>query len=293
MSVNGPMARTLESLNLYCTAVLSPSAAPWNLDPKCVPMPWKSGKQILPSGRKLRLAIAKNHDGKVTAHPPIDRAITMTRKALEAAGHEVVDWANAADNSISKMINAAFLDFGGTAITPLLEAHSEPVFQAMAAYAAAAAAAKDVGTGLTPDKMRENNLAKWKLQKLYLDRWQAAGIDGIIAPVSPWAAPRLGVATKTKPEMHYTAFSSWVNVLDLSAASFPVTFADKMQDPRRPDFKPLSSLDQDIQEDYDPDFYDGAPVALQLIGERLQEEKVLEMVAVVRDCLNSVDGKIR
>lgn len=36
-----------------------------------------------------------------------------------------------------------------------------------------------------------------------------------------------------------------------------------------------------MQEEYDPEFYDGAPVSLQLYGKRLEEEKVVEMVEIV------------
>lgn len=41
-----------------------------------------------------------------------------------------------------------------------------------------------------------------------------------------------------------------------------------------------------MQADYDPAFYDGAPVSLQLYGKRLEEEKVLEMVEVIANLLN-------
>lgn len=44
-----------------------------------------------------------------------------------------------------------------------------------------------------------------------------------------------------------------------------------------------------IQADYDPDFYDGAPVSLQLLGKRMEEEKVLEMVRVVADLVKFRD----
>lgn len=50
-------------------------------------------------------------------------------------------------------------------------------------------------------------------------------------------------------------------------------------------FIPLNHLDGNIQADYDPAFYHGAPVSLQLVGRRLEEEKVLEMVEVVADLL--------
>jgi amidase len=50
-------------------------------------------------------------------------------------------------------------------------------------------------------------------------------------------------------------------------------------------FKALSDLDGKIQADYDPEFYHGAPVSLQLAGRRLEEEKVLEMVEMLSDLL--------
>lgn len=288
-SVNGPMARSLETIALYSSAVLSPAAAPWTLDPKCVPIPWKTHPQIQPPGRKLRLAMVGNNDGYVTPHPPVERALEVTRKAIEAAGHEVVAWDTSLHLEAYKAVGAAFLDYGGSAIIPLLEAHNEPVFASMEGYAEAYKAAKTSGTGLTPDQQRANNVAKWKLQKAFLDQWRAAGIDGIVMAVSPWAAARTGCTykEKTRQAVSYTA---WVNLMDLPACTFPVTFADRLVDVQRVDFEGLNELDQSVQEDYDAGFYHGAPVALQLVGERLQEEKVLEMVEVVRDCLVAVDG---
>ena len=50
-------------------------------------------------------------------------------------------------------------------------------------------------------------------------------------------------------------------------------------------FVQKSEIDGNIQADYDPDVYHGAPVCLQLAGKRLEEEKVLEMVEVVAAAL--------
>jgi amidase len=74
---------------------------------------------------------------------------------------------------------------------------------------------------------------------------------------------------------------------DFAACAFPVTRADKKLDKARDmkTFKALSDLDGKIQADCDADFYHGAPVSLQLVGRRLEEEKVLEMVEVVADLL--------
>ena len=73
---------------------------------------------------------------------------------------------------------------------------------------------------------------------------------------------------------------------DFSVCTFPVTTANKSRDKKRDTtWTPLNEMDRTIQEDYDPDFYHGAPVALQLIGKRMEEEKVLEMTEVVANVL--------
>lgn len=56
-------------------------------------------------------------------------------------------------------------------------------------------------------------------------------------------------------------------------------------------FKALSDLDGKIQADYDADFYHGAPVSLQLVGRRLEEEKVIEMVEAVAGLLQQRENK--
>ena len=78
---------------------------------------------------------------------------------------------------------------------------------------------------------------------------------------------------------------------DLPACTFPVTYADRKLDPTRTGFKPLTELDGRIQADYDPDFYNGAPVSLQLMGRRLEDEKVLEMVEVVAEVLKEQSNR--
>jgi len=91
LAVNGPMSRSLESVKLYCEALLSSDVSPWRLDPKCLPIPWRHDV-IQPKGRKLRFGIFGTDDGLVTCHPPVERAVSIVTRALRDAGHEVVSW---------------------------------------------------------------------------------------------------------------------------------------------------------------------------------------------------------
>lgn len=89
-AVCGPMSRSLQSLRLFGEALCSEQAAPWNLDPKIIPIPWRKNL-IQPPGRKLRLGVISG-DGIVTPHPPVQRAVEIVKKVLKDAGHDVIDW---------------------------------------------------------------------------------------------------------------------------------------------------------------------------------------------------------
>jgi amidase len=199
LAVNGPMSRSLRSVQLYCQAVLSQQVAPWNLDHKCLPIPWRRDV-IQPKGRRLRLGMVGIDDGLVTCHPPVERALNIVRKALEDTGHEIIPWSTPDHPEIVKNLLAAFFDLGGSAIMSFLEPHGEPVFDSMNGYAQAAQAGE---AELGPTKMRMMNLKRNALQKAYLDRWMATGVDGkepmdgIIMAATPWAAARLGQTQKT------------------------------------------------------------------------------------------------
>ncbi|KAL2044123.1 hypothetical protein ABVK25_012454 [Lepraria finkii] len=181
-----------------------------------------------------------------------------------------------------KNLQAAFFDYGGAAIMNVIKPYGEPVFQSMKGYEIVAEAGeKDLG----PTQMRMMVMKRNELQKAYVDRWNAsaangkAPIDGTIQAVAPWSAPRLG---GTQPNPYVACIRP-----TFPSCTFPVTKADKTLDTPRDmkTFKQLSERDGAIQADYDAAFYDGAPVALQCIGRRLEEEKVLEMTEMISEAL--------
>ena len=119
----------------------------------------------------------------------------------------------------------------------------------------------------------------WQLQrqrtalcKKYLDRWAACeGLDAIFSPTTPYAAPQSG-------DFKTVTYTGVYNVLDSSATSFPVPglFADKEKDASYAgDFKSYGDVDDTTKKDYDASAVHGVPVSLQLVGRRLEEEKIL------------------
>jgi amidase len=80
-------------------------------------------------------------------------------------------------------------------------------------------------------------------------------------------------------------------LLDFTSVVVPVTFADKNIDKNKEDYKPLNDMDRIVQEECrfsnsvllscayfvldDPEAYHGAPIAVQIVGRRLTEERVM------------------
>lgn len=282
LAVNGPMSRSLDTLKFYCETVVG--LAPWEFDHKCLPIPWRKNV-IQPVGRKLRLGFIGAHDGLVHVQPPVLRALNMTQKALEDAGHEIIPWSPNLHEIINKNLLASFYDLGGGALASVIDPTGEPYFPSMKPYAIAAKAELNV------TQMRHKVMQRNQLQQAYLDAWNATAtpekppMDGIIMAVSPWSAPRLGASQKD----FYIGYTGVVNFLDFPGCTFPVTWADKTIDHPvdMKSFRQLNELDGRIQADYDPEFYHKAPVSLQVVGKRLEEEKVLEIVEVVADTLRA------
>lgn len=79
--------------------------------------------------------------------------------------------------------------------------------------------------------------------------------------------------------------------LDYSAGFIPVTFVDKIVDSLPGDFTSsseyihMNDISRDIHNLYDADAMNGLPVGIEVIGRRLEEEKVLAGVKVVKDAL--------
>ena len=90
LSVVGPLSHSVASLRLLVRSLLSQH--PWLHDPLCNEIPWRQDQETealdLISSCKLTFGILK-HDGAITPHPPVQRALGMVVETLTRLGHEV------------------------------------------------------------------------------------------------------------------------------------------------------------------------------------------------------------
>ena len=113
-------------------------------------------------------------------------------------------------------------------------------------------------------------------------------VDAIICPVAPTLAPKHN-------ETKWWGYTSYWNLADYPAVVFPAHTFSKSSG--RGEIErhrlnghhhhngTLNELDQTVQDEWDEDVYDGFPVCLQLVGRRLNEEKLLGILGVVETAL--------
>lgn len=109
-------------------------------------------------------------------------------------------------------------------------------------------------------------------------------IDAIISPVAPSLAPKHN-ATR------WWGYTSYWNLADYPAAVFPVGQASHIEQgvgmlqgfSRQPGetLQARNGVERFVADQWDPSLYEKLPVCLQLVGRRLNEEKVLGMLKEV------------
>jgi amidase len=88
----GPLATSARSMRLVMRGLLS--TKPWLHDPLVVEIPFRDEiekeTRELAEGQLVFGIMA--HDGTVTPHPPVARAIEIARFTIEKMGHKVIEW---------------------------------------------------------------------------------------------------------------------------------------------------------------------------------------------------------
>lgn len=152
-----------------------------------------------------------------------------------------------------------------------------------------------------PDTVLEtwdHAVQRTNFQAEVLIQWKATAtptdppIDVYLTPVNPSVCPKHGDYEKVR----YLGYTGTVNVLDFTACTIPVTFVDEAVDLADHESGvldaygkeipgPVSELDRTIRERFDPAVYRGLPVTVQIVGKRLEEEKVLAIARVMKRLL--------
>ncbi|KAF3050076.1 Acetamidase [Didymella keratinophila] len=284
--VVGPMCDELLSLKRMVEWHLS--CRTWEDDQKVIDLPWRRptytntltemcryGQQ---DGRLVFAVLAS--DEEVYPHPPVQRAMRIVTEALLQRGYEVIKWQPPSHQIGTEILFQILGASAGKHVKDAVNASGEPHVSQLAELFS-----KQVDALSTLD-FWELCRRRDKYVEDYHKYWKSTSkltkservVDGVILPVAAHTAVPEGLFK------HY-AYTAVPSVLDYTTGSIPVTFADEILDPEVFEHEPVNEKDMENWMMYNKSVSHGSPIGVQLMGQRLQEEKVLAMMEAVRQAL--------
>ncbi|KAJ7187227.1 amidase signature domain-containing protein [Mycena filopes] len=274
LSTFGPLARSLRDIDLWFSVVIG--SKPWLREYNLVPIPWQIPTALW-SGASGRLRVGVMwHDGVVLPQPPIRRALKTLVEALKKnpSKFEVVDYAPYKHFEAGELAHELYFVDGGKCIRERAAVTGEPVLP-LTEWVITRPSVKDH----TTHELWEMNLRREALRAEYLEQFNTQKIDVILCPAGAGPAPALGTC-------RYWGYTNVWNFVDYPAAVFPtglystptVDLADTARDY-------MSEADEDNANCYEPTTFSGAPLCLQLVARRFEDEMVVKALQEISGIL--------
>jgi len=281
---------------------------PWRFDPSVHPIEWRDGVEMEWEERKrLKVGVMRS-DGVVPPSPACARAVQMVVDALEADGHTVKDVTPPSPYEGLKL-GADLLNADGCKVfsSPFyFGERNDPGASEMWFYMRLPRFIKHlhnlwirwvrsdhIWAGLLRHWYPKTAQQNWGLvvkreeyRAQWFDWWNDAGIDFLIT--TPNATPALPHGAM-KDAVSSCGYTFLFNVLDYTAGVIPVTKVDPSLDKLPPDFNTakLNGVAKGAYKYYDAKKMTGLPVGVQIVGRRLEEEKVLALMRRIEQLLEA------
>lgn len=278
-SVIGPLARSMNTLSQVTKLALTDDHRkhPWRQDARVHPIPWRVDVYESARSRPLTIGLLLD-DGVVRIHPPVERVVREVAAKLVAAGHEVVPWAHdGLHEKCIEVMDQYYTADGGEDVRRAVEAGGEPFVPHVEALINKAPA-------ISVYQYWQLNKQKQALHNAYLDKWESFSspttqrqVDAILMPVMP----HLAVPHR---KCKYVGYTKVWNFLDYTACVLPAGRADKSIDVGKEgwmNYEARNAVDEWNKVLYDPELMDGLPCGIQIVGRRLEEEKVIGIAEAV------------
>jgi len=124
---------------------------------------------------------------------------------------------------------------------------------------------------------REDYRAEW------FEYWKEEKLDFVLTVPNPLPAMRHRDSKRLWKTCGYTFL---FNILDYTTGVMPITRVDRAIDEfALPFFRPRNKIERDAYKCYDANDMHGLPVGVQIVGRRLEEEKVLEGMKLIEGLL--------
>ncbi|KAI1050944.1 hypothetical protein LB505_013254 [Fusarium chuoi] len=270
----GPMARDLGMIKHAMHSLIE--SKPWEYDARCAPLPWRGRLYEEMHGRPLTIGVLMD-DGVVRPHPPITRVLRDAVEALKHDGHEIVEWNTELHEQCIRTMDMFYTADGGEDIRQDISKAGEPFIPHVQRLV-------NKGKAISVYEYWKLNKKKWDIQQRYLEKWNsiqsATGrrADVILMPVMPHTAVRHGGCG-------WVGYTKVWNVLDYTAMVIPggTIQSEDVDTPFL--YSARGPEDEWNQGLWNKDKGEMAamnlPVGLQIVGRKLEEEKVLGAADVI------------
>lgn len=264
-SVIGPMTKSLKDVQLITELIVSSEA--WKVDPKVLPVPWKDVSEL--KERPLTIGIWRS-SAALSPHPPTQRAIKEVEAFLKSKGHKTVELTFPLQPKILSTLSKVLGADGAAEVETICGISGEPVDLGVKQMIQSGGIYEPMTVNAWWDLANETYVLKQEFYKY----WSDTGIDAIVAPI--W--PSTSSLPYGQPTIDYT---SPFNLCDCASVVLPVTTVDAAVDTVDTSYKPLSSIDEEMHQSYDPELFDKMPVCVQLVTKKLEEEKALFIASII------------
>ncbi|KAF2003906.1 putative fatty-acid amide hydrolase [Amniculicola lignicola CBS 123094] len=271
--VIGPLSTSLGGVKVFMKTLVD--ARPWVREPSLLPFAWKTESQLRVFGagyKGIKIGVLWD-DGVVRPHPPVTRALnTVVAKLKSLPGVEVVEWKPYKHDWAWTIISSLYFADGGSEESMAIEASGEP-WRPLSEFIIKDNRNVKKG-GLTVREVWDWTIKREEYKAEYARLW--GDVDVILCPVGPGAAPPLDHA-------RYWGYTSQWNLLDYPSLVFPVSRVDPAIDVVEVGYVPRNDKDKYNYDLYEPNKYVNAPVSLQLVGRRYEDEKVVEVLEYLEE----------
>ncbi|KAE8154674.1 amidase signature domain-containing protein [Aspergillus avenaceus] len=269
----GPLSPTLDGINLFMKTVLA--AKPWTSDPTLHQIPWRDQESHIRQDGKKKLTVGVMwDDGVVKPAPPVTRALQEVVDRLKSVSEvEVIEWKPYQQKEALEILTRLYAPDGGKAFAQNLALSGEPYLPLL-----------EWTLRDTPgiEELDLHGVWQWTIKRemfrySYLQEWNSITpeMDVILCPAHPSPAPLLDTS-------RYWGYTSLWNLLDYPAIVFPVTKVDPERDAKDTTYTPQNDIDSWCHQHYDAQKLQDAPVCLQLVAKKLQDEKVMQALQEIK-----------
>lgn len=273
------MASSLDTIHLSMKSLIQ--LKPWEYDSRCAPIPWREDAYTEPLTRPLVFGVLFD-DGVARPHPPVTRVLKQAVDALRSAGHEIVEWNADLHAECIQVMDEFYTVDGGEDIRRAVTEGGEPFIPHVEKLISR-------GAPISVYEYWQLNRRKWALQQAYLKKWNSIRtsdgrlVDAILLPPMPHTAVPHG-------NCRWVGYTKVWNVLDYTALVIPAGNVLEEDFDAPWDFEPRGEVDEwSLRLWKEKQRMDRLklPVGIQIVGRKLEEEKVLGIGKVVDDILQT------